>query len=79
MARGGKYGQITTEHGDIPPDEPVFLLRAQDQFMLPALGAYLALCEQFGAPPDHIAAVRLRIGDIDAWQQVNPTKIPGSE
>lgn len=40
MAIDLKYGKVATEHGSIPEDEPVFLLRGQDALAMFALEAY---------------------------------------
>ena len=36
-----KYGKVTLENKQIPDDEPVFVLRAQDKLAVVALVAYL--------------------------------------
>lgn len=43
MAREQKYGEVTTEKGNIPADEPVFLLRAQDKLAVAAIHGYANL------------------------------------
>ena len=43
-----KYGRVTTEYGEIPDDEPVFLFRAQDKLAYPILISYLAMADGFG-------------------------------
>lgn len=35
-----KYGRVTTENKQFPPEEPVFILRAQDVFAADTLGFY---------------------------------------
>jgi hypothetical protein len=49
MGYDRKYGQVTTEHDDIPDDEPVIVFRARDRFVPAMLGYYLAACERGGA------------------------------
>ncbi len=44
MSMDRKYGKVMTEHGNIPDDEPVFVLRAQDRLAVVALEAYVATC-----------------------------------
>lgn len=38
-----KYGGVKTEKGDIPEDEPVFILRAQDVFSPTVVRFYATL------------------------------------
>lgn len=40
MGQDLKYGKVTTEHGSIPEDEPVFVLRGQDALATFALDEY---------------------------------------
>ena len=42
MSHDTKYGKITTEHKTIPPDEPCFLLRGQDELAWRAVEYYAA-------------------------------------
>jgi hypothetical protein len=50
MGHDGKYGLVTTEHGNIPDDEPVIVIRARDKNACPAISAYHDLCERNGQP-----------------------------
>ncbi len=50
MGYDRKYGKITTENGDIPKDEPVFLLRSQDVFSAFVVRMYAALRRSAGDP-----------------------------
>lgn len=70
-----KYGQVTTEHGDIPADEPVFLLRAQDQSMVAMLDTYLALCSSLGSPQRHLNGIQEAREVVRTWQQDNPGRV----
>ena len=67
-----KYGTITTEHKDIPPDEPVFLLRGQDVLATLALAGYACLLRAHGKfeMADKVDEQRAR---MNAWA---PTKLP---
>jgi len=44
------YDRIQDPAGKIPADEPVFLLRAQDELACKAVAYYASLCEQAQAP-----------------------------
>ena len=57
MARETKYGRVTTEKKAIPEDEPVFLLRAQDQFAAETVLFY--------------ADLRRRAGDEEGARQIH--------
>lgn len=47
MAKGeGKYEGITVTGKDVPPDEPLFLIRSQDEIGPDAVDAYAELLEQ---------------------------------
>lgn len=70
-----KYGKITTEKGDIPEDEPVFLLRAQDVLAQEAIYYYYTLCVASGADPDHCEAVLAARSAFTSWE--GTTKLPG--
>jgi hypothetical protein len=78
MAREIKYGQVTAEHGTIPDDELVFLLRAQDIAAVPTLKDYLAHCEDYGSPEGHLVAVEDVIREFERWQAHNAVKAAGA-
>lgn len=44
------YNRIQDPAGKIPSDEPVFLLRAQDELACLAVAYYASLCEKTQAP-----------------------------
>lgn len=78
MAQENKYGKITVEHGSIPEDEPVFLLRAQDVAAIGAIQEYLDLCVQAGSPPQHIEGIDAAIARFANWRSEHGSKIPGT-
>jgi len=43
-----KYGRVTTEKKVLPPEEPVFILRAQDLLAADTLGFYAELLRRSG-------------------------------
>ena len=75
MAAEGKYGRITTERGDIPDDEPVFLIRAQDRVAVALLDRYAMLAEAAGSPPRHLTGTREAIERFVAWQSEHPDRV----
>lgn len=48
MAVTRKYGGLTTELKDIPKDEPVFILRAQDKLAAAAVRFYATMVGAMG-------------------------------
>lgn len=89
MAGEGKYGQITVTGKDLPPDEPLFLIRSQDEIGPDAVEAYAMLLEQRALTAefeelDVVAAKKLRAGVEDClafamrmrrWQIENPERV----
>lgn len=76
-----KYGKVTTEHGDIPDDEPVVVFRARDINTPKLLGSYLALCIENDSPKYHLDMIQGTYQLFKDWQEKNPdkVKIPDSE
>jgi hypothetical protein len=81
MGYDGKYGKVTTEHGDIPDDEPVIVFRAQDRFSADVLRFYRELCKENGSPQRHLNLIAMTQAKFAAWQEVhaNRVKVPDSE
>jgi hypothetical protein len=80
MGESVKYGTIITERGNIPPDEPVFLLRAQDVTSPKALRLYRELCEKAGSPQEHLDQIDDTGGAFLQWHADHPdtVKVPGT-
>lgn len=76
-----KYGKVTTEHGDIPDDEPVVVFRARDVQTPSLLRQYRHFCEEGGSPQRHLDLIDGTIQLFEDWQESNPdkVKIPDSE
>lgn len=81
MGYDGKYGQVTTEHGDIPADEPVIVFRARDALTIRLLAYYKRLCYESGSPQRHVDLVAAARGTFIEWQEANPdqVRVPDSE
>ena len=81
MGYDGKYGRVTTEHGDIPDDEPVIVFRARDVRSRGVLAHYYRLCEEGGSPIRHLRMVAQALVNFTSWQEANPEKVkePDSE
>lgn len=92
MGYDGKYGKVTTEHGNIPDDEPVIVFRARDVHTVQLIDYYKALCAgtveggavQAGYPAspqrhlDLIEEARRRFADWQA-EHADQVKAPDSE
>ncbi len=76
-----KYGRVTTEHGDVPDDEPVIVFRARDSLLCPLLSEYHEKCIQAGSPARHLELIAETYNRIADWQEANPdkVKVPDSE
>lgn len=70
-----KYGVVTTERGDIPRDEPVFVLRGKDAACPDALLEYADVAMSVGADAEMCDAIRARAEDIRAWQEAHPERV----
>lgn len=81
MSNDLKYGRVTTEHGGIPDDEPVFIFRARDRNVIPVLDAYRDICAESGSPEFHLEMIKRNRDLIQAWQEANPgrVRVPDSE
>ena len=81
MGTDGKYGKVTTEHGDIPDDEPVIVFRARDKLTGPLISAYRKLAEEHGSPPFHLDLIAQAHKRFTDWQQAHADQVrtPDSE
>lgn len=81
MGYDGKYGRVTTEHGDIPDDEPVIVFRARDLMTKGLLERYDQLCREAGSPQRHLDLIEKTYNTFLDWQRDNPGKVrvPDSE
>lgn len=75
MGYDGKYGKVTTEHGDIPDDEPVIVFRARDIRTRGVLAHYLKLCDEGKSPIRHLRLVSETLARFIRWQEENPDKV----
>lgn len=76
MGYSARYGKVTTEKGDIPEEEPVFLFRAQDKTLPTILSRYYQMCREMGTTAEHLEALDKVIHDIVDWQSKNFTEVP---
>lgn len=81
MGYDRKYGLVTTEHGDIPADEPVIVFRGQDRHLPKVLAFYHFLCLTASSPMRHLRIIAESARHIQGWQDDNPDKVrnPDSE
>jgi hypothetical protein len=74
-SRAAKYRVERADGKPIPPDEPCFVIRAQDRFAVQAVDAYIKLVE--GHVSDQmIADLQWHAADIIRWQLDHPPKVP---
>jgi hypothetical protein len=81
MGTDGKYGRVTTEHGDIPENEPVIVFRARDRLTPVMLSFYRELCAEAGSPQRHLDLISESRRTFEQWQDANPGEVraPDSE
>lgn len=72
----GKYGRVFTERGSFEDNEPLFIFRARDEFILPVLTFYRDLCAGMGASGEHLEAIAKHKVQIAAWQLDHGTQLP---
>ncbi len=56
--------------------EPVFVLRAQDQLAPVVIKIWALLAESLGTPQEKVSEARLIAEDMEIWQLNNIRKIP---
>jgi hypothetical protein len=81
MGYDRKYGKVTTEHGEIPDDEPVIVFRARDRLTCPLLSAYYELCRKAGSLQRHLEITEANYATFADWQEGHPDQVrtPDSE
>ena len=81
MGYDRKYGRVTTEHGEIPEDEPVIVFRARDRLLPKVLAYYRLFCWKAGSPRRHLGMIDDSVVAIEAWQAKHPDQVrtPDSE
>lgn len=65
MARDVKFGTVTTGNGNIPADEPVFVLRAQDVLALIILRDYAERAGRAGCAEPFLRDVQNAIAQFE--------------
>lgn len=75
-ARADYQSRIQDSAGLIPANEPVFLIRGQDQAAIPAAEAWCTEAERLGADPAIVLLVREHIERVRAWQDRHGSKVP---
>jgi hypothetical protein len=59
----------------IPYDEPIFILRARDRLALPALQAYLNLCEANNCTDYQLGSLERQIEVFKIWRREHADKM----
>ncbi len=63
------YDRIQDPHGKIPGEEPVFLIRGQDEVGWMAVEAWANLAEAAGAPDSIVMRAREHAGLMEKWAE----------
>ena len=67
MTNSTKYGRITSSEKEIPEDEPVFLLRAQDEFAADVVRYYASRVAVKATGHPIVNEIREFASLMDAW------------
>lgn len=70
-----KYGRVTTEHGDLPDDEIVFIFRGRDSVLPGVLRYYHDICAEAGSPDHHLDLIEQNRRDVVEWQRVHADRV----
>jgi hypothetical protein len=71
-----KYGDVHTEHGDIPKTEPVLIIRGRDNTAQVLIGFYHSICRLAGSPPEHLQGIIDALTTFADWQATNKVQAP---
>jgi hypothetical protein len=74
MPYDNKYGQVTTEFGDIPDDEPVVVFRGRDRHLPELLKKYHSMCID-DSPSHHLEAIYEAATVVSGWQRDNADRV----
>jgi hypothetical protein len=68
-------GRLVKTSNGVPLDtsEPLFILRAKDQYAIRLLSYYLALCAK--GKVEHVELIEKTINEFNLWRQENPEKV----
>lgn len=72
------YNRIQDPENQIPEDEPVFLLRAQDEVAPIAVDAWACALRARGGDETVIREAFAQAGKMRDWQQKHGSKLPDS-
>lgn len=67
--------ELHTLLADLPEDEPIFVLRAQDRVAPHAVRAWTMFAEQCGADSPTVGSGIRNEADMIVWQDKNPLKV----
>jgi hypothetical protein len=70
------YDRIQDPAGLIPEDEPVFILRAQDQVAADTVRVWADLAERHGAAPEMVMAARRQAVRMESWPKKQVPDLP---
>lgn len=70
------YKRYDSCYAKASPDEPIFVLRAQDRLAPETLQFWIDIAERDGVCPSKLNDARLSLRDMREWQELHETKIP---
>ena len=73
------YDRIQDPAGLIPEDEPVFLLRGQDEYAAMVVRDYAALVQVYNGDPDIVRQANMQADRMDAWPNHKSPDLPKKE
>jgi hypothetical protein len=71
-ARTDYDGRIVDTAGEIPDDEPVFIIRGHDPAAKFALAAYVNAARDFGVDHEHLVALNEHAIRMREWERQHP-------
>lgn len=74
-------GRLVGQSGEVPEDEPLFILRGRDMNAVRLLDLYRELCQNNGADKKHLEAVQMRIKAFQKFANEHPErmKVPDTD
>jgi hypothetical protein len=61
---------------EIPPDEPCFVIRAQDALAPNTIREYLEMAAAVNSPPEFLSEIERHLDRILGWQTEHGRKLP---
>lgn len=75
MGYDTRFGNVRTQHEDIPEDEPVFMVRARDTLSIDVIATYMMRSIQSGSSKEHLRMVMGALEEFRYWQEHHPEEM----